>query len=186
MLQAQLGGAPAHGPLSLAAADAGGCLGDADSEDGDQSPRLQRALCRQLEQHEVAQLDAELRLLPPITLAGFGLIPDPRLASWAEMCSIGRSFVSALPSRAYQPTAPEFRELVAIYLGAPSPLAAALGIGRPVRSARRAQSTLLLDPCVGALLSQPPSSQQDRASAPGACTTTRWCTSSTEMPCARA
>ena len=146
VLQAQLGGAPAHGPLSLAAADAGGCLGDADSEDGDQSPRLQRALCRQLEQHEVAQLDAELRLLPPITLAGFGLIPDPRLASWAEMCSIGRSFVSALPSRAYQPTAPEFRELVAIYLGAPSPLAAALGIGRPVRSARRAQSTLLLDP----------------------------------------
>ena len=62
------------------------------------------------------------------------------------MCSIGRSFVSALPSRTYQPTAPEFRELVAIYLGAPSPLAAALGIGRPVRSARRAQSTQLLDP----------------------------------------
>ena len=58
-------------------ADAGGRLGDADSEDGDQSPRLQRALCRQLEQLEIAQLDAELRLLPPITLVGFGLIPDP-------------------------------------------------------------------------------------------------------------
>ena len=144
-LQAQLGGTPAHGPLSLAAADAGDRLGYVDSEDGDQSPRLQRALCRQLEQHEVAQLDAELRLLPPITLAGLGVIPDPRLSSWAEMCSIGRSWVSALPSRAYQPTAPEFREEVATYLGAPSPLAASLGIGRPVRSAHRGHRGLLLD-----------------------------------------
>ena len=59
-----------------------------------------------VERHEVAQLDAALRLLPPVTLAGFDLIPDPRLSSWAEMCSIGRSFVSALPSRAYQPTGP--------------------------------------------------------------------------------
>ena len=81
-----------------------------------------------------------------MTLAGFDLIPDPRLSSWAEMCSIGRSFVSALPSRAYQPTGPEFREMVATYLGAPSPLATALGVGRPVRSARRSQGSLLLDP----------------------------------------
>ena len=81
-----------------------------------------------------------------MTLAGFGLIPDPRLSSWAEMCSIGRSFVSALPSRGYQPTGPEFCEMVATYLGAPSPLATALGVGRPVRSARQSQSSLLLDP----------------------------------------
>ena len=147
-LQARLGGAPDHGPLSLAAADAGARLGvvDDEVEDGDRSPRLQRALCRQLEQHEVTQLDAALRLLPPVTLAGFGLIPDPRLSSWAEMCSIGRSFVSALPSRGYQPTGPEFCEMVATYLGAPSPLATALGVGRPVRSARQSQSSLLLDP----------------------------------------
>ena len=45
-----------------------------------------------------------------------------------------------------QPTGPEFREMVATYLGAPSPLATALGVGRPVRSARRSQGSLLLDP----------------------------------------
>ena len=56
-----------------------------------------------VERHEVAQLDAALRLLPPVTLAGFDLIPDPRLSSWAEMCSIGRSFVSALSPLARVP-----------------------------------------------------------------------------------
>ena len=36
--------------------------------------------------------------------------------------------------------------MVATYLGAPSPLATVLGVGRPVRSARRSQGSLLLDP----------------------------------------
>ena len=74
--------------------------------------------------------------------------------------------------RGYQPTGPEFREMVATYLGAPSPLATALGVGRPVRSARQSQGSLLLL-IPGALLSRLPSSRRGRAPAPGACTTTR-------------
>ena len=144
---------------------------DDEVEDGDRSPRLQRALCRQLEQHEVAQLDAALRLLPPVTLAGFGLIPDPRLSSWAEMCSIGRGFVSALPARGYQPTGPEFCEMVATYLGAPSPLATPLAWAGQSGALAGPRARYSLTP--GALPSRLPSSRRDRALAPGACTTTR-------------
>ena len=51
-----------------------------------------------------------------------GVIPDPRLASWAEMCAIGRTFEVRHPTKCYAPTSDEFKEMVAVYLGAPSPL----------------------------------------------------------------
>ena len=70
-------------------------------------------------------------------------MPDPRLASWAEMCSIGRAFVARHPTVLYSPTSLEFREMVAVYLGSTSPLAARLGVGRPVRSPRVSQRLLL-------------------------------------------
>jgi hypothetical protein len=70
-------------------------------------------------------------VLPPVTLAGFGLIsliPDPRL--------------SRVPA-----DGAEFREIVATSWGRRPPLATALRwLGRPVRSARRSQGSLLLDP----------------------------------------
>ena len=61
-------------------------------------------------------------------------MPDPRLASFSEMCAIGRAFVSQHPTRRWDPTSYEFSEMVCTYLGAFSPLAARLGVGRIVRS----------------------------------------------------
>ena len=52
-----------------------------------------------------------------------GMILDPRLASWAEMCAIGRAFVVRHPTRCYAPSSDEFKEMVAVYLGPPPPLA---------------------------------------------------------------
>ena len=47
----------------------------------------------QLEQRQAEMLDEEMRRLPAVQTASMGVIPDPRLASWAEMCAIGRAFV---------------------------------------------------------------------------------------------
>ena len=59
----------------------------------------------QLEDHEERSLDAGLRVLQPIAIAGLGLVPDPRLASWSEVCAIGRSFVACHhPTADYQPS----------------------------------------------------------------------------------
>ena len=77
-------------------------------------------------------LDEEMRRLPAVQTASMGVIPDPRLASWAEMCAIGRAFVVRHPTKCYAPTSDEFKEMVAVYLGAPSPLATQIGVGRRV------------------------------------------------------
>ena len=61
-------------------------------------PRLQHALCDQLEQRQAEMLDEEMRRLPAVQTASMGVIPDPRLASWAEMCAIGRAFVVRQPT----------------------------------------------------------------------------------------
>jgi hypothetical protein len=88
---------------------------------------------------EVAQLDAALRLLPPVTLAGFGLIPDPRL--------------SRVPANGA-----EFREMVATSWGRRPPW--------PLPLAWAGQSGALADPRAryslipGASLSRLPSSRR--------------------------
>ena len=64
-------------------------------------------------------------------MPGWGLLPDPRLAAWTEGCAISRAFAAAWPTEAYAPTAHEFPEMVAAYMGATPPLAARLGVGRP-------------------------------------------------------
>ena len=69
-------------------------------------------------------LDEEMRRLPAVQTASMGVIPDPRLASWAEMCAIGWAFVVRHPTRSYAPMSDEFKEMIAIYMGAASPLAA--------------------------------------------------------------
>ena len=64
-----------------------------------------------------------LRQLPPVAGPTGALIPDPRLASWAEMCDVGRGFLTAAPSDSFAPTGREYQEMVACFLGAASPLA---------------------------------------------------------------
>ena len=77
--------------------------------------RLQHALCEQLEQRQAELLDEEMRRLPAVQTASMlGVIPDPRLASWAEMCAIGRAFVVRHPKRCYAPTSDEFKEMLAV------------------------------------------------------------------------
>ena len=68
------------------------------------------ALTRQLQQHAARALDAALRQLPPVTGPTGALIPDPRLASWAEMCDVGRGFLTAAPSDSFAPTGREYQE----------------------------------------------------------------------------
>ena len=101
----------------------------------------------QLEQRQAEMLDEELRRLPAVQTASMGVIPDPRLASWAEMCAIGRAFVVRHPTRSYAPMSDEFKEMIAIYMGAPSPLAAQIGVGRRVRCPSKNRENLTLDKC---------------------------------------
>ena len=61
------------------------------------------------------------------------------------MCAIGRAFVARHPKWGYSPTCDEFREMTAIYIGAPSPLAAQLSVGNQVRSTTRRKTGLTLD-----------------------------------------
>ena len=49
---------------------------------------IQHALCEQLEQRRAELLDEDMRRLPAVQTASMAVIPDPRLASWAEMCAI--------------------------------------------------------------------------------------------------
>ena len=50
-----------------------------------------------------------MRRLPVVQTASMGVIQDPRLASWAEMCAIAaRAFVVRHPTRCYAPTSDEF------------------------------------------------------------------------------
>ena len=101
----QAGAAPATGPLSQGAHQAG--LQASMSEDSNDHtpscPRLQHALCDQLEQRQAKMLDEEMRRLPAVQTASMGVIPDPRLASWAEMYAIGRAFVVRHPTKCYAP-----------------------------------------------------------------------------------
>ena len=113
-------------------------------------PRLQQALCEQIGQHQAETLDNDLRQLPAILTTSLSVVPDPRLASWAEMCAIGRAFVARHPNWGYSPMCDEFKEMTAIYIGAMaplhhSPLAAQLGVGNRVRSTTRRKTTLTLD-----------------------------------------
>jgi len=59
-------------------------------------------------------LDEEMRRLPAVQTVSMGVIPDPRLASWAEMCAIGRTFIVRHPTKCYAPTSDEFKETIAI------------------------------------------------------------------------
>ena len=61
------------------------------------------------------------------------------------MCAIGRALVARHPNWGYSPTCDEFREMTAIYIGAPSPLAAQLGVGNQVRSTTRRKTGLTFD-----------------------------------------
>jgi hypothetical protein len=94
-----------------------------------------------------------MRRLPVVQTASMGVIQDPRLASWAEMCAIAaRAFVVRHPTRCYAPTSDEFKEMVAVYLGAPSPLATQIGVGRRVRCPNKWRANLTLDKWGFALL----------------------------------
>ena len=53
------------------------------------------------------------------------------------MCDVGRGMLTAAPSDSYAPTGREYREMIACFLGAASPLASELGVGRAVRSSYR-------------------------------------------------
>ena len=61
------------------------------------------------------------------------------------MCAIGRAFVVRHPTKCYAPTSDEFKEMVAVYLGAPSPLATQIGVGRRVRCPDTRRANLTLD-----------------------------------------
>ena len=61
------------------------------------------------------------------------------------MCAIGRALVARHPNWGYSPTCDEFREMTAIYIGAPSPLAAQLSVGNRVWSMTRRKTALTLD-----------------------------------------
>ena len=115
-----------------------------------------RYICDQLEQRQAELLDEETRRLISNTRSPdgihMGVIPDPRLASWAEMCAIGRTFEVRHPTKCYAPTSDEFKEMVAVYLGAPSPLVIQIGVGRRVRCPDKKRANLTLDKWVGALL----------------------------------
>jgi len=112
----EAGAAPATGPLSQGVHQAG--LQASMSEDSNDHtspcPHLQHALCDQLDQRQAEMLDDEMRRLPAVQTASMGVIPDPRLASWAEMCAIGRAFVVRHPTRSYAPMSDEFKEMIAI------------------------------------------------------------------------
>ena len=112
--------------------------GCADEDEDENSPPagLQRRLTIQLESHRIQQLQDELKALPPVSLFG-GQMVDPRFASWTSVCDIARAFVPQHPSSTYNPSPDEFREMCCTYLGAHSPLAAKLGIGRTVRSCKK-------------------------------------------------
>ena len=86
------------------------------------------------------------------------------------MCAIGRAFVVRHPTRSYAPMSDEFKEMIAIYMGAASPLAARIGIGRRVRCPSKNRESLTLDKWGFALLV----GQEPRGSTPicGALTTT--------------
>ena len=61
------------------------------------------------------------------------------------MCAIGRAFVVRNPTKCYAPTSDEFKEMVAVYLGPPSPLATQIGVGRRVRCPNKKRANLTLD-----------------------------------------
>ena len=65
------------------------------------------------------------------------------------MCAIGRAFVVRNPTKCYAPTSDEFKEMVAVYLGAPSPLVTQIGVGRRVRCPNKKRANLTLDKCWG-------------------------------------
>ena len=115
-----------------------------------------RYICDQLEQRQAELLDEETRRLISNTRGPdgihMGVIPDPRLASWAEMCAIGRTFVVRHPTKCYAPTNDEFKEMLAVYLGGPSPLAIQIGVGRRVRGPDKKRAKLTLDKWGVALL----------------------------------
>jgi len=48
-------------------------------------------------------------------------------------------------TKCYAPTSDEFKEMIAIYLGAPSPLATQIGVGRRVRCPNKNRANLTLD-----------------------------------------
>ena len=115
-------------------------------------PRLQHALCDQLEQRQAEMLDEEMRRLPAVQTASMGVIADLRLASWAEMCAIRRAFVVRHPTKCYARMSDEFKEMIAMYMGGPSPLAAQIGIGRRVRCPSKNHENLTPDKWGFALL----------------------------------
>jgi hypothetical protein len=119
--------APEKGPLSQPAALAGAGVSR------DQS--LQHLLSDQLETVREAALGRELKALPPINIRGEDM-PDPRLAAWTECDKISRTFAYDYPHGFYLPSCEEYSELFADHLGLPSPLAARLGVGTPLCSAR--------------------------------------------------
>ena len=94
---AELGLGPATGPLSQGVHQAG--LKAPTSEDSNDHtpscPRLQQALCEQVVNNSTTPsrdlVDFDLRQLPAIQTTPLGVVPDPRLASWAEICAIGRA-----------------------------------------------------------------------------------------------
>ena len=59
--------------------------------------------------------------------------------------STTRAFVVRHPTKCYAPTSDEFKEMVAIYLGFPSPLATQIGVGRRVRCPNKNRANLTLD-----------------------------------------
>ncbi len=108
-------------------------------------PRLKHALCEQLK-GQAELLDEEMRRLRAVQAASMGMILDPRLASWAEMCAIGRAFVVRHPTRCYAPSSDEFKEMVAVSLGPPPDVGhTQIGFGRRVRCPDKRRANLMLD-----------------------------------------
>ena len=61
------------------------------------------------------------------------------------MRASGRAFVIRHPTRCYAPRCDELKEKVAVYLGAPSPRAAQVCVGRRVRCPRARNADLTLN-----------------------------------------
>ena len=113
---------------------------DEESDSDKTKLRFQHHLADALERRRAHLLDTDFKRLPSIVLPGYaagrGSAADPRLSAWMACDKVSRSVVHTHPTQDWAPTCAEFAEILSNYLGADSPLAARLGVGKVLRESR--------------------------------------------------
>ena len=113
---------------------------DEESDSDKTKLRFQHHLADALERRRAHLLDTDFKRLPSIVLPGYaagrGSAADPRLSAWMACDKVSRSVVHTHPTKDWAPTCAEFAEILSNYLGADSPLAARLGVGKVLRESR--------------------------------------------------